>query len=174
MIYIIQLDVEMSDAAVAILLDFLKAFASMTHVRNGITNIKGNERRKHDGDRRILTNENHPTRSQMINRIIYDDYAMKPGSPKLFFLRAAEPLGQMDIDGRRKVEKTPDYIRSPWYTDDGKSMDCLCEMRKGTPNEIFRAKFQELLNEKFNDHTRIYTDGSKKEEKIRYAVITDK
>jgi hypothetical protein len=31
---------------------------------------------------RILTNENHPTRSRMINRNIYDDYAMKPGSPK--------------------------------------------------------------------------------------------
>jgi hypothetical protein len=60
---------------------------------------------------RILTNENHPTRSQMINRNIYDDYAMKPGSPKLF--------GQIDIDGR-KVEKTSGYIRPPWHTDDGK------------------------------------------------------
>jgi hypothetical protein len=58
----------------------------------------------------------------MINRNIYDDYAMKPGSPKPFFIRAAELLGQMDIDGR-KMEKTSDYIRTPWYTDDGKSMD---------------------------------------------------
>jgi hypothetical protein len=63
-----------------------------------------------------LTNENHPTRSQMINRNIYDNYAMKPGSPKPFFIRAAELLGQMDIDGR-KVEKISDYIRPPWYTD---------------------------------------------------------
>jgi hypothetical protein len=40
----------------------------------------------------------------------------------------------------------------------------LCKMRKGTPNEIFRAEFQELVNEKYNDHTtRIYTDGSKKD-----------
>jgi hypothetical protein len=58
----------------------------------------------------------------MINRNIYDDYAMKPGSPKPFFIRAAALLGQMDIDGR-KVEKTPDYVRTPWYTDDEKSMD---------------------------------------------------
>jgi hypothetical protein len=57
---------------------------------------------------RILKNENHPTRSQMLNRNIYDDYAMKLGSPKPFFIRAAELFGQMDIDGR-KVEKTPDY-----------------------------------------------------------------
>jgi hypothetical protein len=64
----------------------------------------------------------------------------------------------MDIDGR-KVEKTPNYIRSPWYTDDGKSMDCVFKMRRRTPNEIFHADFQEVLNEKYNDLTRIYTDG---------------
>jgi hypothetical protein len=105
---------------------------------------------------RILTNENHPTRSQMINRNIYDDYGRKPGSPKPFFIRAAV-LGQMDIDGR-KVEKTPDYIRPPWYTYDGISMDWY---------------LQELINEKYNDHTRIYNDWSKKEEKVEYAVVTD-
>jgi hypothetical protein len=44
-------------------------------------------------------------------------------------------------------------------------------MRKGTPNEIICAEFQELVNEKYN--TRIYTDGSKKEEKVGYAVVTD-
>jgi hypothetical protein len=108
---------------------------------------------------RILTNGNHPTRSQTINRNIYEDYAMKPGSPRPLFIRAAELLGQMDIDGR-KVKKTPDYVRPPWYTDDGKSIDwCLCKMRKRTP--------------KYNDHSRIYTDRSKKEEKVGYAVVTD-
>jgi hypothetical protein len=76
---------------------------------------------------------------------IYDDYAMKPGSPKPFFVRVSELRGQLDIDGR-KVEKTLDYIRPPWYTDDGKRMDwSLCKIKKGTPNEIFRAEFQELV-----------------------------
>jgi hypothetical protein len=86
---------------------------------------------------RILTNENQLNfkRSQMVNWNIYDDFAMKPESPKPFFIRAAVLLGQMDIDGR-KVKKTSDYIR----TDDGKSMDwCFCKMRKVTPNEIFHA-----------------------------------
>jgi ribonuclease HI len=49
----------------------------------------------------------------------------------------------------------------------------LCKMRKGTPNEIFRAEFQELINEKYNDHTRIYTDGPVKEEKVGYAFETN-
>jgi disulfide oxidoreductase YuzD len=79
----------------------------------------------------------------------------------------------MDIDGR-KVKKAPDYIRTPWYTDDVKSMDwSLCKMRRGTPNDIFRIEFQELVNEKYNDHTRIDTDGLKKEDKLVYAVVTD-
>jgi hypothetical protein len=47
----------------------------------------------------------------MINRNIYD-YAIKPGSPKLFFIRRAKLLGQIDID-ERKVEKTFFYIRTP-------------------------------------------------------------
>jgi hypothetical protein len=68
----------------------------------------------------------------------------------------------LDIDGR-KVAKTQDYIRPPWYTDDGKSMDwSICKMSEGTPNKICRAGFQELVNEKYNDHTKFYTDGSKK------------
>jgi hypothetical protein len=49
---------------------------------------------------RILTSENQLKRSQMVNRNIYDDYAMKSGSPRPFFLRAAELPEQMDIDGR--------------------------------------------------------------------------
>jgi hypothetical protein len=51
----------------------------------------------------------------MINRNIYNDFVMKPGSPKAFFIRAAELLRQMDMNGR-KVEKTS-YVRPPWYTD---------------------------------------------------------
>jgi ribonuclease HI len=46
-------------------------------------------------------------------------------------------------------------------------------MRKRTPNKIFRAKFQELVNEKYKDHTRIYTERSQQEEKVGYAVGTD-
>jgi hypothetical protein len=44
-------------------------------------------------------------------------------------------------------------------------------MRKGTPNEIFRSEFQELVSEKYNDYAKIYTDGSK--EKLGYGVVTD-
>jgi hypothetical protein len=95
----------------------------------------------------------------VINRNIYDDYALKPGSPKPFLIRAAKLLGQMDID-ERNVEKTPDYIGPPWYTDDRKNMNYpICKMKKGTPNEIFYAEFQELVNEI--------------KEKVGFTVVTD-
>jgi hypothetical protein len=57
----------------------------------------------------------------------------------------------MDIDGRK--------MDTPWNNNDGKSMDW--------------TKFHELVNEKYNDHTRISTNGSKKEEKVGYVVATD-
>jgi hypothetical protein len=39
---------------------------------------------------------------------------------------------------------------------------------------MFRAEFQELLNEKYNNHTRIYTDGSKKERAPNRSAINTK
>jgi hypothetical protein len=132
-------------------------------MRSGITNTNGNERRKHDEDWNKNIDEQKPLQ---ITDHIYDDYAMKPRSIKPFFIRAAELLGQLM---EKKVEKTSDYIRPPWYTDDGKIIDwSLCKMRKGTP-KICRTELQELVNEKFNDYTKIYIDGSKKQEKLGYA-----
>jgi hypothetical protein len=105
----------------------------------------------------VLTNENHPTRSQMMNRNIYPDLQ--------------NPSSYERQNSSDKWNKTGENSRL-YKTDDGNSMDWpLCKMRKGTPNEIFRAEFQELVNGKYN--TRIYTDGSKKEEKVGYAVVTD-
>jgi hypothetical protein len=118
-------------------------------MRSGLTNTNGNDRRKHDEDRNKNIDERkspHQITNDKPN--IFDYHAMKPGSPKPFFIQAAELLGQMDIN-ERKVGKTLTYIKPPLYTDG-----------------IFHAEFQKLVNEKYNDPTRINTDGSKKEEKV--------
>jgi hypothetical protein len=44
-------------------------------------------------------------------------------------------------------------------------------MRKGTPNEIFRAELQKLVNEKNNDHTKIYTDATRRVKEGRKSKI---
>jgi hypothetical protein len=35
----------------------------------------------------------------------------------------------------------------------------------------FRAETSRILKEKYKRHSKIYTDGSKKEEKVEYAVV---
>jgi hypothetical protein len=47
----------------------------------------------------------------------------------------------------------------------------LCKIGRGASNERFRQVNARLLEEKFKHHTKIYTDGSKKEEKVGYSVI---
>jgi hypothetical protein len=42
-------------------------------------------------------------------------------------------------------------------------------MRKGTPNGIFRAEFQELVNKKYINLHRRVREGRK----LGYAVVTD-
>jgi hypothetical protein len=79
-------------------------------MRSGTTNTNGNEKRKHCRGRNNNIDERKPP--HMINRNIYDDYAMKPGLSKPFYIRAVELPGQMNSDGR-KLEKTTDYIRPP-------------------------------------------------------------
>jgi hypothetical protein len=111
-------------------------------MRSGITNFNENERRKHDEDRKRNIDERKPPyqitndKPKHLRRLCNETRTPKP-----FLIRAAELLRQMDIDGR-KLEKTPDHIKTPWYTDDKKNMDwSLCKMNKGTPNEIFCTKF---------------------------------
>jgi hypothetical protein len=62
----------------------------------------------------------------------------------------------MDIDGR-KVEKTPDYKRTQWYTDDGRSMDwALCKMRKGTqrPHKDLHRRVKEGRKRRIRGHNK--------------------
>jgi hypothetical protein len=111
-------------------------------MRTGITNFNENERRKHDEDRKHNIDERKPPYQITNDKPEHlRQLCNETRTPKPFLIRAAELLRQMDIDGR-KLEKTPDHIKTPLYTDDGKNMDwSLCNMSKGTPNEIFCTKF---------------------------------
>jgi hypothetical protein len=48
----------------------------------------------------------------------------------------------------------------------------LCAILKGSRSIRFHAKTAQILQEKYNEHIKIYTDGSKKHEKVGCAVIT--
>jgi hypothetical protein len=67
----------------------------------------------------------------------------------------------------RRIETTPYYLRPPWRKNRYKQTDqSLCIK--------FRAETAKILEEKYNEHIKIYKYGSKKDEKIGYAKSLEK
>jgi ribonuclease HI len=120
---------------------------------------------------RILTNTDHPTRHSYTSRT-YDQYATKLGTLKPMCVRAMEYLGQFGIDSR-KIEATPAYLRSPWKETDEDRLDTtLAGFPKGAGSERYRREATRIIAEKYEGHQKIYTDGSKRDDKAGYAVST--
>jgi ribonuclease HI len=77
-----------------------------------------------------------------------------------------EYLGKKQIN-TRKIERSP-----PWTNIDHNRFDYeLCSIRRGASNERFQAETFRILNKKYENHSKIYTDGSNKDEKVGYAVV---
>jgi hypothetical protein len=73
----------------------------------------------------------------------------------------------------RRIETTPYYLRPPWRKNRYEQIDqSLHAIPKGSSNIRFRAETAKILEEKYNEHIKIYRDGSKKDEKVGCAVIT--
>jgi hypothetical protein len=82
-------------------------------------------------------------------------------------------LGTLQIE-MRKIEITPQYNRPPWTTIDHQQHDIeLCAVVRGSNNQHFQAKSSRILKEKYECHIKIYTNGSKKEEEVGYAVVRE-
>jgi hypothetical protein len=72
----------------------------------------------------------------------------------------------------RKIEGLPQYFRPPWTKIDHNRFDYeLCAIRRGASNERLQAETFCILNENYKKHSKIYTDGSKKDEKVEYARL---
>jgi hypothetical protein len=88
------------------------------------------------------------------------------------FLRAMEYLGRFKIE-TRKVELTPTFMRPPWKAMDEDRIDLiLTGISKRSGSKRFRRETAKIIQGKYERHQKIYTDGSKKDEKGGYAVIT--
>jgi hypothetical protein len=84
-----------------------------------------------------------------------------------------EYFGKLQIDTRR-IERSPQYFRArpPWTNIDQNRLDYeLYAIRRGASNERFQAETFRILNNKYEHHSKIYTDGSKKDEKVGYASV---
>jgi hypothetical protein len=64
-------------------------------------------------------------------------------------------------------------MRPPWKKMDEDRIDLiLTGIHKGSGSERFRRESAEIIQEKYERHQKIYTDGSNKDERAGYAVIT--
>jgi hypothetical protein len=101
----------------------------------------------------VVTKKEQPIRPICTNPSKIDEYALRPKTQKLLYIRAAEHLGTLQID-MRKIEITNNNMISNYaqlYEDPTSN------------NQRFRAETSRILKEKYKRHTNIYTDGLKKE-----------
>jgi hypothetical protein len=88
------------------------------------------------------------------------------------FIRAMEYLGRFGID-TKKIEPTPTFMRPPWKEmDEDRSDLILTGIPKGSGSGRFRREAAIIIQEKYERHEKIYTNGFKKDEIAGYAVIT--
>jgi hypothetical protein len=83
-----------------------------------------------------------------------------------------EYLGRFGID-TKKNEPTATFMRPPWKEMDEVCIDLiLTGIPKESGTERFRREAVKIIQEKYERHEKIYTDGSKKDERAGYAGIT--
>jgi hypothetical protein len=72
----------------------------------------------------------------------------------------------------RRIETTPYYLRPPWRKNRYEQINqSFCTIPKSSSSIRLCAETAKILEVKYNEHIKIYTDGSKK---VGCAVITGK
>jgi hypothetical protein len=106
---------------------------------------------------RILANRDHLIRHFFMNSRIQGEYAIKAGTPQ------------------PKVEITPTHTRPPWLFDKNETIDLtMCAIPKRASKERIKTDFTFLMADKYEEYDQIYTDGSLKDGKVRFDIVTNK
>jgi hypothetical protein len=110
-------------------------------------------------------NERHPIRHFFSNRRIQDEYAMRKGTISPIFMKTIDKFRELGVD-TRKVETAPSYNRAPSMIDADKCQDfTMCSITKRTSRE-------RTLEGEFNERLKIFTDGSLKDKRVGYEIVT--
>jgi hypothetical protein len=73
----------------------------------------------------------------------------------------------------KSIKTTPYFLRPPWRKNEYEQINqSLYAIPKGSRSIRFSGETAKILEEKCNEHIKIYTNGSKKDEKVWCAVIT--
>jgi hypothetical protein len=75
----------------------------------------------------------------------------------------------------RKVETAPSYNRAPWMIDADKCLDfTMCSITKRASRERIVVECTTTLEDKYNERLKMSTDGSLKDERFSYTIVTPK
>jgi hypothetical protein len=73
-----------------------------------------------------------------------------------------------------KIEITPAYTRPPWLINRNETIDLtMCAISKGASKERIKAEFTSVMADKYEEYDQIYTDGSLKDDKVGFAIVTN-
>jgi hypothetical protein len=104
---------------------------------------------------------------------IQGKYAMKTGIPQPILMKTIEIFGNQEIDVR-KIEITSAYTQPPWLFDENKTIDLtMCAIPKRVSKERIKAEFTSFMADKYEEYDQIYTDGSLKNDKVGFAIVTN-
>jgi hypothetical protein len=118
---------------------------------------------------RILTKRDHPIRHFFMDSRIQDDSRY----PQPIFMIAIEIFGNQKIDVL-KVEITPAYTGPPWLVEENEIIVLtICPIPKGASKERIKTEFTSLMADKYEEYDQIYTDGSLKDDKVGFAIVTN-
>ena len=120
---------------------------------------------------RVSTNPQNPTYSTIFDGKLGALFQKSPGVVPPFYISVRPLLDKINFNIKNKdnhKQKIPPYkMNQPKINCD------LSEYKKeGTPPELFTALAGEK-KEKYNNYKHIYTDGSKMDEKVAAAAVTD-
>jgi hypothetical protein len=104
---------------------------------------------------------------------IQGKHAMNTGIPQPIFMKTIEILWNQEIDVR-KIEITSAYTQPPWLFDENKTIDLtMCAIPKRVSKERIKAEFTSFMADKYEEYDQIYTDGSLKNDKVGFAIVTN-
>ena len=120
---------------------------------------------------RISTNIKNPTHSIVFNGKLGHLFEKKTGTIPPFYMRVKSLLNKINFDIKnmdKHKQKIPPYkIVQPKII-----FDLTDQKKEGTPPELYKALVGEI-KEKYENYKHIYTDGSKVEDKVAAAAVTD-
>ena len=111
---------------------------------------------------KILSFEKHPILNKLVNTLIYNKFANKSLRYKPIYARLAEKLNDYNIIAdKNKINHTKFQSTPPWLTSKIHSDLTLTAYKKeNTSPEIYANIYREILNERYMNYQKIFTDGS--------------